>query len=143
MSKNKKLQATLDFLLTYGWIIMVVIAAISAILYFGVILNLPEEDCVYIVSKDIPLRYECEDIFGGYVKAEYSESGSYSEVWDRNLHIYYCDDFMGCDWLDCDFEKNYFGTPDCLLHLFEIDNYPTYQNCSITKYDTIFVRYIE
>jgi hypothetical protein len=34
---NKKAQAAMEFLMTYGWAILVVIAAIAALAYFGVL----------------------------------------------------------------------------------------------------------
>ncbi len=35
--KNKKGQAAMEFLMTYGWAILVVLAAIGALAYFGVL----------------------------------------------------------------------------------------------------------
>lgn len=35
--KPKKSQATMDFLMTYGWAILIVLAAIGALAYFGVL----------------------------------------------------------------------------------------------------------
>ena len=35
--KNKKSQAAMEFLMTYGWAILVVLAAIAALAYFGVL----------------------------------------------------------------------------------------------------------
>lgn len=37
MTYNKKGQAALEFLMTYGWAILVVLAAIGALAYFGVL----------------------------------------------------------------------------------------------------------
>lgn len=37
MKDNKKGQAALEFLMTYGWAILVVLAAIAALAYFGVL----------------------------------------------------------------------------------------------------------
>src|SRR3990167_1210166 len=34
---NKKSQAAMEFLMTYGWAILVVLAAIAALAYFGVL----------------------------------------------------------------------------------------------------------
>jgi hypothetical protein len=34
---NKKVQAAMEFLMTYGWAILVVLAAIAALAYFGVL----------------------------------------------------------------------------------------------------------
>ena len=36
-SNNKKSQAAMEFLMTYGWAILVVLAAIAALAYFGVL----------------------------------------------------------------------------------------------------------
>jgi len=47
---NKKAQAAMEFLMTYGWAILVVLAAIGALAYFGVLSPgefLPEQ-CVLI-----------------------------------------------------------------------------------------------
>ena len=35
--RNKKSQAAMEFLMTYGWAILVVLAAIAALAYFGVL----------------------------------------------------------------------------------------------------------
>ena len=37
MFRNKKGQAAMEFLMTYGWAILVVLAAIAALAYFGVL----------------------------------------------------------------------------------------------------------
>ncbi|MBW3000178.1 hypothetical protein KY339_05900 [Candidatus Woesearchaeota archaeon] len=37
MVKTKKSQAAMEFLMTYGWAILVVLAAIAALAYFGVL----------------------------------------------------------------------------------------------------------
>ena len=45
---NKKSQAAMEFLMTYGWAILVVLAAIAALAYFGVLspAKLLPEKCV-------------------------------------------------------------------------------------------------
>jgi len=48
--KGKKGQAAMEFLMTYGWAILVVLAAIGALSYFGVLKPqqfLPEQ-CVLV-----------------------------------------------------------------------------------------------
>ena len=37
LSKQRKSQAAMEFLMTYGWAILVVLAAIAALAYFGVL----------------------------------------------------------------------------------------------------------
>ena len=37
VNRNKKSQAAMEFLMTYGWAILVVLAAIAALAYFGVL----------------------------------------------------------------------------------------------------------
>ena len=37
LNKHKKSQAAMEFLMTYGWAILVVLAAIAALAYFGVL----------------------------------------------------------------------------------------------------------
>lgn len=37
MMKNKKAQAAMEFLMTYGWAVLVVLLAIGALAYFGVL----------------------------------------------------------------------------------------------------------
>ena len=37
LNKNRKSQAAMEFLMTYGWAILVVLAAIAALAYFGVL----------------------------------------------------------------------------------------------------------
>ena len=36
MKKNKSAQAAMEFLMTYGWAILVMLAAVGALAYFGV-----------------------------------------------------------------------------------------------------------
>ena len=36
MKKNNRAQAALEFLMTYGWAILVVLVSIGALAYFGV-----------------------------------------------------------------------------------------------------------
>jgi hypothetical protein len=54
---NKKGQAAMEFLMTYGWAIMVVLIVIGALAYFGVLspTNLLPEKCF------LPLGMSCED----------------------------------------------------------------------------------
>jgi len=51
---NKKGQAAMEFLMTYGWAILVVIAAISALAYFGVLdpARLLPERCQFPAGMD-------------------------------------------------------------------------------------------
>ncbi len=51
---NKKGQAAMEFLMTYGWAILVVIAAIAALAYFGVLdpANLLPERCQSSAGMD-------------------------------------------------------------------------------------------
>ena len=46
--KNNKAQAAMEFLMTYGWAILVVLAAIAALAYFGVLspAKLLPEKCI-------------------------------------------------------------------------------------------------
>ncbi|MBI1979078.1 MAG: hypothetical protein HYS62_03415, partial [Candidatus Aenigmarchaeota archaeon] len=37
LAKQRKSQAAMEFLMTYGWAILVVLAAIAALAYFGVL----------------------------------------------------------------------------------------------------------
>ncbi|MBC8501011.1 MAG: hypothetical protein ISS25_04320 [Nanoarchaeota archaeon] len=37
LQKNKKAQAAMEFLMTYGWAILIVLVAVAALAYFGVI----------------------------------------------------------------------------------------------------------
>ena len=37
ITKSKKSQATMEFLMTYGWAILIVLTAIAALVYFGVL----------------------------------------------------------------------------------------------------------
>jgi len=48
MLSNKKAQAAMEFLMTYGWAILVVLAAIAALAYFGVLspAKLLPEKCI-------------------------------------------------------------------------------------------------
>jgi len=54
MFKFKKAQVAMEFLMTYGWAILVVIVVISALAYFGVLnpANLLPEKCTFPVSLD-------------------------------------------------------------------------------------------
>lgn len=53
---NKKSQYAMEFLMTYGWAILVVIAMVGALAYFGVFnpdnfLPIDEENCEEICKK--------------------------------------------------------------------------------------------
>jgi hypothetical protein len=54
---NKKSQAAMEFLMTYGWAIMVILLALGALAYFGVLnpSNLLPEKCTF------PTGFQCED----------------------------------------------------------------------------------
>ena len=55
--QNKKSQAAMEFLMTYGWAILVVLVVIGALAYFGVLSpsNFVPETCQF------PINLECED----------------------------------------------------------------------------------
>ena len=55
--KTKKSQAALEFLMTYGWAIMVVLAAIGALSYFGVL----SPDKLFPDSCSFPSGVSCLD----------------------------------------------------------------------------------
>lgn len=58
---NKKGQAAMEFLMTYGWAILVVLAAISALAYFGVLSPdqfLPEKCTLQSGIACIDFRYD-------------------------------------------------------------------------------------
>ncbi len=95
--------------------------------------NPNSEDCKCVETKDIPdgiyCRYREQNwkgveevvIIKNYV---FDEEGKYSETWDKNLHIKYNEYFYGDfkdDWMDCDFEKEYSGKPECLLDIASWD----------------------
>lgn len=47
MIKNKKSQAAVEFLITYGWAIMMVLVAIGALVYFGVMNPKLPDKCIF------------------------------------------------------------------------------------------------
>ena len=55
MYKNKKAQAAMEFLMTYGWAILVVLIAIGALAYFGVLNpdRLLPEKCVIATGSGL------------------------------------------------------------------------------------------
>ncbi len=60
MMKNKKGQAAMEFLMTYGWAILVVLAAIAALAYFGVLS--PDK---FLPNKcNFPSGFGCVDFVG-------------------------------------------------------------------------------
>src|SRR4030042_3664559 len=63
----KKGQAAMEFLMTYGWAILVVLAAIGALAYFGVL------------SPDRFMPSECM-ISGGFSCVEYKMDGTLDQV---------------------------------------------------------------
>lgn len=67
MKTNKQGQAALEFLMTYGWAILVVLAAIAALAYFGVL------------SPDRFLPNKCT-AQGGFSCAEYKIDGTAQEI---------------------------------------------------------------
>ncbi|MBI2133714.1 hypothetical protein HYU11_03465 [Candidatus Woesearchaeota archaeon] len=57
IQKSKRGQAAMEFLMTYGWAILVVLVVIGALAYFGVLSpdNLLPEKCTF------PLQLSCKD----------------------------------------------------------------------------------
>lgn len=54
---NKKSQAALEFLTTYGWAFIVILVAISALYYFGIF-----DFAQYLPQKcAFPIQFECRD----------------------------------------------------------------------------------
>ncbi|MBU0667338.1 MAG: hypothetical protein ABIC91_00035 [Nanoarchaeota archaeon] len=72
----KKAQAAMEFLMTYGWAILVVLAAIGALAYFGVLdtASLLPERCAF------PAGVDCVG------KALISTSGNYVDFVLQNSH---------------------------------------------------------
>ena len=97
MKRNKKGQAAMEFLMTYGWAILVVLAAIGALAYFG------------ILSPDRWLPTKCT-MAGGFSCIEHKEQvNSVYVVFQNNLGADVADtwslDFNGTD---CD-NQHYAG----------------------------------
>ena len=55
--KNTKSQAAMEFLMTYGWVILVVLSAVGVVIHFGVMnpSNFEEESCKF------PIDLICSD----------------------------------------------------------------------------------
>ena len=81
--KHKKSQAAMEFLMTYGWAILVVLAAIAALAYFGV-LN-PE------LSPHIKFSPFCES-------KDYPDYDSYRD-WEDEFVVRCCKDIKAYDTL--------------------------------------------
>ncbi len=69
--RSRKGQAAMEFLMTYGWAILVVLAAIGALAYFGILSP----------SKFLPASYT---ISGGFSAGEYKVSTSGVQLSVRN-----------------------------------------------------------
>lgn len=84
------------------------------------------------------LQYSCISKYKN-IEATYNKIGKYSETWNKNLHIYYCNSDLDCDWLDCSDEKA--GTLYCLKELYQNDKSliegDFYNGSCQTKYQTI------
>ena len=65
---NKKGQATMEFLATYGWAILVVLCAIGVLLYFGVI----DPDSFKLETFDSE-KHVCEELKCEYINKPFSE----------------------------------------------------------------------
>ncbi|MBR9676167.1 hypothetical protein GOV05_04105 [Candidatus Woesearchaeota archaeon] len=72
---NKRGQAAMEFLMTYGWAILVVLAAIGALAYFGVLS--PE--------KLVPERTTFQAPFASSEKAVVRQSGNVSVALTNNF----------------------------------------------------------
>lgn len=71
--RSKKSQAALDFIMTYGWAIMMVLVAIGALAYFGVL----DSDKIVPRSCNLPPGLACLD----------HEARSYAPFWAAEIDI--------------------------------------------------------
>ncbi len=95
MVMKKKAQAAMEFLMTYGWAILVVLVVIGALAYFGVLnpQNLLPEKCT------LPMGLYCKDhrIDGANDKISFRlENGMGSGIMIRSINIS-GDVLTGCD----------------------------------------------
>lgn len=70
--KNRKSQAFIDFMFTYGWAILVVLVAVGALAYFGFINPdkfLPQENCERIEEVH---TYTCSELADAINKEMYN-----------------------------------------------------------------------
>jgi len=94
-TKHKKSQAAMEFLMTYGWAILVVLAAIAALAYFGVLSPekfLPEKcilapglACVQHKLEPSSSTLVISNGFGRTIKITSLQIGSCSGTFDRTM----------------------------------------------------------
>ena len=77
---NKKAQAAMEFLMTYGWAILVVLAAVAALAYFGVL------------SPDRFLPEQCT-LPSGMACLDFNHNGTHFQVAIQNSAGFDMDDF--------------------------------------------------
>ena len=106
--KNKKGQETIEFLMTYGWALLVVLLAIAALAYFGVFENLLKIPETEFFNNETKHMYVCNNldyiddngnlkVYPGIIDSKFSlESGwsfrvidmygntTYPKTWDEN-----------------------------------------------------------
>jgi len=102
MVYDKKGQAALEFLMTYGWAILVVLAAIGALAYFGVLnpSNFLPDQCLgstgfgCVGKPDIHAGYQQFIMTNGLgVTASFVNTGitiTHSNITCANTSIYFC-----------------------------------------------------
>ncbi|MFC1753255.1 hypothetical protein ACFL96_07665 [Thermoproteota archaeon] len=93
--RQKKAQAAMEFLMTYGWAILVVLAAIAALAYFGVFHynKLLPEHCVLsagIACEDLSADSNSTTIvlrngLSGYITIQQIIMGDCNETFDRDI----------------------------------------------------------
>ena len=107
MRQNKKSQVALDFLMTYGWAILVVLVAIGALAYFGVLIPDKYLDKDKKVVKEVKYCLEWD----GWI--------------DRDRMVFNCYDFNEQK-IKCGFDI--LDNENLIVHM--LDNTTQEYNCS-------------
>jgi len=86
-NKRKKSQSAMEFLMTYGWAILVAVAAISALAYFGVLrpLQFVPEECVLATAG-----LTCIDFSVGTDKVTMLIANSLSDIQIKKIKVGDC-----------------------------------------------------
>lgn len=141
---NRKAQAALEFLMTYGWAILVVLIVIGALAYFGVLnptILLPEKCTMqmglycknHIIMDNNMVFFELENGMGkGIILTSMNVTGDLVNCWVRFAEAS-CPS-SGNPWDDCFNQKNGLHINNGQSRVFNMsDDAVTYTSCSTVK----------
>ncbi len=103
MHKNKKAQAAMEFLMTYGWAILVVLVVIGALAYFGILspTALLPEKCFLPIGLDCEQHKVTETTADFQIRNGLGDSITVTHFWlEDNDGALACGDDTGAAFVD-------------------------------------------